>query len=155
GVRPGFNLFSPQQEIEIGRNSAPALERRLPLFSDASVNEYISRLGQTLIARAPGERYPYSFKIADLPEVNAFAFPGGLVYITRGTIEAARSEGELAGVIAHQIAHIALRHGASQASKAYLAQAGLGALGGLVGGGEVTNIVGAVGGFGFNIVFLK
>lgn len=153
--RRGFNLFAPQQEIEIGRRSVIAVEKRLPLLSDASVNEYINRLGQTLIARAPGDRYPYSFKIANVSEVNAFAFPGGPIYITRGAIEAARSEGELAGALAHEIAHVALSHGASQASKAYLAQAGLGALGGLVGEGAALNIISVIGGFGFNTVFLK
>lgn len=155
GARRGFNLLAPQQEIEIGRRSAITVERRLPLLSDAIVNEYINRLGQTLIARAPGERYPYSFKTANVSEVNAFAFPGGPIYITRGVIEAARSEGELAGALAHEIAHVALSHGASQASKAYLAQAGLGALGGLVVEGAAPNIIGAIGGFGFNAVFLK
>lgn len=155
GERRGFNLFAPQQEIEIGRRSAIAVEKRLPLLSDASVNEYINRLGQRLIARAQGDRYSYNFKIANVTEVNAFAFPGGPIYITRGAIEAARSEGELAGALAHEIAHVALRHGASQASKAYLAQAGLGALGGLVGEGAAPNIIGAIGGFGFNTVFLK
>jgi len=154
-AKQGFNLFSPQQEMEIGRNSTIAVEKHLPLLSDASVNEYIRRLGRTLIARAPGERYPYSFKIIDVLDVNAIAFPGGPIHITRGMIEAARSEGELAGMIAHEIAHVALRHGASQASKAYLAQAGLGVLGGVVGDGAVTNIVGATGGFGFNTIFLK
>jgi len=94
-------------------------------------------------------------KIINTPAVDAFAFPGGPVYLTRGTIEIARSEGELAGVIAHEIAHIALRHGACQASKSYLAQAGLGAMGGMTGAGEVTKIIGAVGGFGFNSIFLK
>ncbi|MGH9755153.1 MAG: M48 family metallopeptidase [Blastocatellia bacterium] len=155
GARRGFNLFAPQQEIEIGRQSAMAVEKRLPLLSDVSVNEYINRLGQTLIAHAPGERYPYSFKIANVSEVNAFAFPGGPIYITRGAIEAARSEGELAGALAHEIAHVALRHGASQVSKSYLAQAGLGALGGLGGEGSASNIISAIGGFGFNTVFLK
>jgi beta-barrel assembly-enhancing protease len=155
GARRGFDLLTPRQEIEIGRQSAVAFEKRLPLLSDADVNEYINRLGRALVARAPGERYPYSFKTANVSEVSAFAFPGGPIYITRGTIEAARSEGELAGALAHEIAHVALRHGAGQASKAYLAQAGLGALGGLVGKGAALNIVDAVGGVGFNAVFLK
>ena len=155
GVRQGFNLFSPEQEIEIGRHSVIAVEKHLALLSDATVNEYISRLGQTLIAQTPARRFPYSLKIISAHTVDAFAFPGGPVYLTRGTIETARSEGELAGVIAHEIAHIALRHGACQASKTYLAQAGLGVLGGIAGAGEVTKIVGAVGGFGFNTIFLK
>jgi len=155
GARRAFNLFSPKQEIEIGRQSSVAVEKRLPLLSDAGVNEYINRLGQTLIARAPGERYPYSFKIVNVSEVNAFAFPGGPIYVTRGAIEAARSEDELAGALAHEIAHVALRHGASQASKAYLAQAGLGALGGFGPEDAAPNIIGAIGGFGFNTAFLK
>jgi Zn-dependent protease with chaperone function len=155
GARRAFNLFSPKQEIEIGQQSSIAVEKRLPLLSDAGVNEYINRLGKTLVARAPGERYPYSFKIVNVSEVNAFAFPGGPIYVTRGAIEAARSEGELAGALAHEIAHVALRHEASQASKAYLAQAGLSALGGFVGEGAAPNIVGAIGGFGFNTAFLK
>jgi len=155
GARQGFNVFSPEQEIEIGRNSVIAVDKYLTLLSDASVNDYINRLGQTLAARSPALRFPFSFKIVNSPEVDAFAFPGGPVYITRGTIEAARTEDELAGVIAHEIAHVALRHGASQASKAYLAQAGLGVLGGMVVEGKVVSIVGAVGGFGFNTIFLK
>jgi beta-barrel assembly-enhancing protease len=155
GARRAFNLFSPKQEIEIGRQSSIAVEKRLPLLSDAGVNEYINRLGLTLVTRSPGERYPYSFKIVNVSEVNAFAFPGGPIYVTRGAIEAARSEGELAGALAHEIAHVALRHEASQASKAYLAQAGLSALGGFVGEGAAPNVVGAIGGFGFNTAFLK
>src|SRR5262245_3748237 len=138
GVRRAFNLFSPKQEIEIGRQSAIAVEKRLPLLSDAGVNEYVNRIGQALIARAPGERYPYNIKTVHIPEVNAFAFPGGPIYVTRGAIEAARSEGEVAGALAHEIAHVALRHGASQASKAYLSQAGLGAMGGFVGEGAAS-----------------
>ncbi|HEY7179763.1 MAG TPA: M48 family metallopeptidase [Blastocatellia bacterium] len=155
GARREFNLLSPQQEMEIGRRSAVAVEKRLPLLSDAGVNEYVNRLGQGLVARAPGERYPYSVKIANISDVNAFAFPGGPIYITRGMIAAARSEGELAGALAHEIAHVALRHGACQASKTYLAQAGLGAMGGFAGVDATTNIVAAIGGAGFNVVFLK
>src|SRR5262249_59364232 len=83
------------------------------------------------------------------------AVPGGPNLGTWRAIEAARSEGELAGALAHEIAHVALRHEASQASKTYLAQAGLSALGGFVGEGAAPNIIGAIGGFGFNTAFLK
>src|SRR5688572_18130776 len=153
--RRGFNLLTPQQEIEIGRQSAIAVEKRLPVISDVGVNEYINRLGQRLAARVTGERRQYSFKIVNISEVNAFAFPGGPVYITRGAIEAARSEGELAGALAHEIAHVALRHGASQASSAYLARGGLAALGGVAGASAAMKIVDAIGGLGFNAAFLK
>ncbi len=155
GARRSFNLFTPQQEVEIGRRSASAVEKRLPLVSDAVAVEYVDRLGRTLIARARVASYPYSFKIANVSEVNAFAFPGGPIYITRGMIEAARDESELAGALAHEIAHVALRHGSSQASKSYLAHVGFCALGGFVGGDPVTDVIGAIGGFGFNTVFLK
>src|SRR5574341_2311796 len=79
--------------------------------SDARSADYINRLGQTLAAQAPGEQYPYTFKIVNPSDINAFALPGGPIYINRGTIEAAGNEAELAGVISHEIAHVALRHG--------------------------------------------
>ena len=155
GARRVFNLFSIEQEIEIGRNSATAVEKSLTLLADVRVNEYVGCLGQALCARARARDFPYSFKIVDAPEVDAFAIPGGPIYLTRGMIEAAGGEGELAGVMAHEIAHVALRHGASQASKTYLAQAGLGGLGGVAGEAMARKIIEAVGGFGFNAVFLK
>jgi beta-barrel assembly-enhancing protease len=157
----GFNLLTLQQEIDIGRQSAIAVDQRLPLLSDAGVNEYINRLGQRLASLASGasgasgDGYPYSFKTANVAEVNAFAFPGGPIYITRGAIEAARSEGELAGALAHEIAHVALGHGAGQASKAYLARAGLAAFGAVAGQGAAQKIIDGIGGFGFNAAFLK
>jgi Zn-dependent protease with chaperone function len=154
-VKPGFNLFSAQQDIEIGRESSVEAEKELPVLSDARAMDYINRLGQALAALAPGERYPYSFKIVNASDINAFALPGGPIYINRGTIEAAQNEGELAAVISHEIAHVALRHGTNQASKAYLAQAGLGVLGGILGQGKASTIIGAVGGFGLNTLFLK
>jgi peptidase M48-like protein len=158
GAPCGFNLLTRQQEIEIGRQSALAVDKRLPLLSDAGVNEYINSIGQRLTSFAPGapaNGYPYSFKTVNVTEVNTFAFPGGPIYITRETIEAARGEGELAGALAHEIAHVALRHGSSQASKAYLAHAGLAALGGVAGQGAAQKIIDTTGGFGFNTAFLK
>ncbi|HZS07400.1 MAG TPA: M48 family metallopeptidase [Blastocatellia bacterium] len=154
-VKPGFNLFSPQQDIEIGRQSAAQAEKQLPILKEKSVADYLSRLGRRLAAQAPGERYPYTFKVVNASEINAFALPGGPIYVNRGAIEAAQCEAELAGVIAHEIAHVALRHGTHQASKAYLAQAGLGILGGVMGRGAAGRIIGAVGGPGLNTLFLK
>lgn len=154
-VKPGFNLFSPQQDIEIGKQSAVEAEKQLQLIRDGRALEYLNRLGQRLAEQAPGERYPYTFKLVNAAEINAFALPGGPVYVHRATIEAAQSESELAGVIAHEISHVALRHGTHQASKAYLAQAGLGVLGGILGNGTAGNIIGAVGGLGLNTLFLK
>jgi Zn-dependent protease with chaperone function len=154
-VEPGFNLFSVEQEIEIGRQSAREVESQLPLLNDRSVEAYVNAVGQRLAVEAPHGDYPYQFKVLNIADVNAFALPAGFMYLNRGLVETVRNESELAGVLAHEIAHVALRHGTNQASKAYLASAGLGVLGGLLGGGNTGDIIGAVGGFGLNTLFLR
>ncbi|HET9251701.1 MAG TPA: M48 family metallopeptidase [Candidatus Eisenbacteria bacterium] len=157
-VTPGFNLFSPEQDVQVGRQSAAQVERQIPLVRDARATEYINRIGRRLAANAPGPKFPYTFKVANLSDVNAFALPGGPIYVHRGLIERVRSEGELAGVLAHEIAHVGLRHPTNQASKAYVAQAGLGIIGALLGDREAstgTQIMQAVGGLGLNAIFLR
>ena len=156
-VKSGFNLFSAEQDVEIGRQSAAEAERQLPLLRDSSVQGYVEGVGRRLADATPGPKFPYTFQVVNTSDVNAFALPGGPTYVTRGLIETVRNEGELAGVMAHEISHVALRHGTNQASKAYLAQAGIGILGGLLGGGggATGQIVQAVGGFGLNALFLK
>jgi predicted Zn-dependent protease len=157
-VDPGFNLFTVQQDVEVGKASAIQVEQQLPMLSDAIAARYVSALGARLAAHAPGAKYEYQFKVANLSEVNAFALPGGFIYVNRGLLAKVRTEGELAGVMAHEIAHVALRHPTNQASKAYLANAGIGILGGLLGPKTQTGtgqIIGAVGGFGLNTLFLK
>lgn len=152
--KPGFNLFSPQQDYEIGRQSAMQANRQLSTTTDARV----TRIGRRLAAVAPGARFPYEFRVVNSGQINAFALPGGFVYINRGALNAARSDDEVAAVLAHEIAHVALRHGTNQASKAYLAQAGLGLVGGLLGNRANTGVgqvIGMVGGFGLNTLFLK
>ncbi len=157
-VRPGFNLFTVPQDIELGKQSAVQVDRQLPMVSRPSVNQYVARLGAKLARNAPGAPYPYQFKIVNLSDINAFALPGGFVYVHRGLIERTRTEGELAGVMAHEIAHVALRHQTNQVSKAYLAKAGVGILGGLFGSRSKSTtgtIMGAVGGVGLNALFLR
>jgi len=154
---PGFNLFSVEQDIEIGRQSAAEAERQLRLLNDRNVDRYLNEIVRKLAAQAPGARYPYAIKAVNASAINAFSLPGGPMYVNRGLFEAARNEAELAGVLAHEMSHVALRHGTHQASKAYLSQAGLGILGGLLGknGKNTAQIVNAVGGLGLNAVFLK
>jgi beta-barrel assembly-enhancing protease len=156
-AKPGFNLFSVEQDIEIGRQSAVEAERQLPLLNDRKLNSYLNKIVKRLAAQAPGARYPYAIKAVNASEINAFALPGGPMYVNRGLFEAARSEAELASVLAHEMSHVALRHGTHQASKAYLSQAGLGILGGLLGknGGNTSQIINAVGGVGLNVAFLR
>ena len=156
--RPGFNLFSVQQDIEIGRQASAKAERELPVMRDASLERYLNSVAQRIVAQAPGARYPYRVRAVDSSDINAFTFPGGFIYVNRGLLIATRNESELAGVLAHEISHVALRHGTHEASKAYGAQAGLGILGGLLGrgNGKTTNqIIQALGGLGLNAVFLK
>jgi beta-barrel assembly-enhancing protease len=152
-----LNLFSPQQDVEIGRRAAADAERQLPIVRDPVAEGYVNAVVQRLAAAAPGPRFAYRARIVDSPEINAFALPGGFVYVNRGLLRAVRSEDELAGVLAHEISHVAQRHGTSQASKAYGAQLGVGLLGQLLGGRD--NRLGAVqqmvGSLGLNALFLK
>ncbi len=129
-IKPGFNLFSPDQDVQIGQQSVQQAEQQLPILRDAAVEAYVNRIGQRLAANSGGPDFQYSFRVVNASDINAFALPGGFVYINRGVLDNARNEGEVAGVLAHEISHVALRHGTHQASKAYLAQAGISILGG-------------------------
>ena len=157
-IAPGWNLFSPQDDVQIGQQSAVQAEQQMPILNDAQVQSYLNRIGQRLAQNAGGPQFQYQFKVVNASDINAFALPGGFVYINRGVLDQARNEGEVAGVIAHEISHVALRHGTHQASKAYAAQAGLSILGGILGGkvgGGTAQILNAVGGLGLNALFLK
>ena len=155
--KPGFNLFKPEQDIELGRQSAVQVSRQMPLLNDSNVVGYVQQLGKKLSARAGGYNFPYQFQVVATKDINAFALPGGFIFVNAGAIAAAKNEGELAGVMAHEISHVALRHGTNQATKAYIARAGLSVLAGIA-GGEATDlgqIVNVIGGVGANAIFLK
>ena len=155
-LKPGWNLFSPQQDIEMGREVAKQAESELPILNDRQATAYISALGRQLAAHAPGEKYPYQFKIVNDTAINAFALPGGFVYINRGAIEAADTEAQIAGVMAHEIGHVVLRHGTNQMSKAYIAQAPLAILGGVLGSNSVGGVLTELGvSFAANSLLLK
>jgi len=156
--KPGFNLFSPEQDVEVGRQSSQQILAETPMLDDPQIDGYIKRLGAKLAAKAAGERFPYQFRVVATREINAFALPGGFLFVNAGAIAAARNEGELAGVMAHEIAHVSLRHGTNQATKAELARRGLGILGSIAASGnnpDLGRAVGAIGGLGANMLFLK
>lgn len=154
--KPGFNLFTPEQDIEVGKQSAQEVVRQVPLMNDEQVAGYVRQLGAKLAAKAPGFQFPYQFNIVATRDINAFALPGGFVFVNAGAIAAAKNEGELAGVIAHEITHVALRHGTNQMSKAYIAQKGLGIIGAITGrNSDLGQIVSAAGGVGANMLFLR
>jgi Zn-dependent protease with chaperone function len=157
-IKSGFNLFSANDDVQIGQQSAAEAERQLPMLNDAQVDNYVNNVGQRLARNAGGPQFQYRFRVVNASDINAFALPGGFIYVNRGAIEQSRNEGELAGVLAHEISHVALRHGTHQASKAYLAQAGIGILGGILGGNVgsgTAQVINAVGGLGLNALFLK
>jgi beta-barrel assembly-enhancing protease len=153
----GFNLFTPEQDIEVGRLTAEEYAARLRLVEDERVVAYVRKLGRSLAAHAGGYEFPYEFAVVGSGDVNAFALPGGYIFVNAGAIVAAETEGELAAVLAHEIAHVALRHGTNQASKAYLAKRGLSLLEALTGGGDngVGRFVTSLGSAGAEALFLK
>src|SRR5438477_3341967 len=140
----------------MGRESVKEAEKQLQILNNQQATTYIDALGKSLAAHAPGDKYPFQFKIVNDTAINAFALPGGFIYINRGAIEAADNESQIAGVIAHEIGHVVLRHGTHQISRAYVAQAPLAILGGVLGSGSIGSILGQLGvGFGLNSLFLK
>lgn len=152
----GWNLFSPQQDVELGQQVAADAEKTLTMLNNSRVDDYLNRLGKKLAANAPGEKYPYQFKCVNDASINAFALPGGFLYVNRGTIEAADNEAELAGVIGHEIGHVALRHGTNQATKQYIAQAPLAILGGMFGSKSFGSVLAQIGTkFAANSILLK
>lgn len=155
-LKPGWNMFSPQQDVEVGQQVSPDAERQLPMLNNARVDDYVDSLGRRLASNAPGEQFPYHFKVVNDPAINAFALPGGPIYINRGVIEAADNESQLAGVLAHEISHVALRHGTNQASKASAAQLPLAILGGLIGSDSTKSALAQLGAsFAVNSILLK
>jgi beta-barrel assembly-enhancing protease len=155
-LKPEWNLFSPDQDVEMGKQVAKDAERQLSVIRNGSIASYIDSLGRQLASRAPGQKYPYQFKVVNDRAINAFALPGGFIYVNRGAIEAADNEAQIAGVMAHEISHVVLRHGTNQASKAYLAQAPLSILGGVLGSNSIGSVLAQLGvGFAANSLFLK
>ncbi len=152
----GFNMFSAQEELQAGQQSAAEVVRQLPVLPDTDpVAIYVQRLGQQLAAHAPGEKWPYTFHVVNQKEINAFALPGGPIFVNLGTIQAADNEAELAGVIAHEISHVVQRHGTRAASKQMAAQLPLAILGGVMGQGALSQMAQMGLSFGVGSYFLK
>jgi beta-barrel assembly-enhancing protease len=121
-----------QEEVQLGQEYAALLARELPLVQDAAVVRYINDLGSSIAMRADPRGIQYTFYVVNAPEVNAFAVPGGHIYVNRGLIERASTMSELAGVLAHEVAHVAHRHGIDQWRRAQTAEMGLALLYGVL-----------------------
>lgn len=155
------NKYKLSDDVELGRKAAQQVEQQMPILRDRSVDDYVDSVGQRLVAAIPEQfRHPefqYSFEVVNARDINAFALPGGPMYVNRGMIEAARSEGEMAGVMAHEISHVALRHATAQATETQKFQIGsvLGQIAGAVIGGVPGAIIGTGSQIGFGAGALK
>lgn len=116
GIGGGMNFYSIDKEIMLGKELADDVDQHAKLFNDPVITEYVNRLAQNLV-RNSDAKVPFTVKIIDSDEVNAFALPGGFFYVNVGLLQAADSEAELAGVMAHEIAHVAARHATKRATK--------------------------------------
>jgi beta-barrel assembly-enhancing protease len=136
------NKYSVQDDVKLGRQAAQEAEQQFPLLRDEEVRSYVENVGRRLVSAIPSEfqhpEFQYYFKVVNARDINAFALPGGPMYVNRGMIEAARTEGEMAGVMAHEISHVALRHGTAQATKGqkYGLLAGIAGIAGTIFGGQ-------------------
>jgi predicted Zn-dependent protease len=119
-VGRGINFYSLEKEIALGKQMAEEVERSSKVIDDPVVSEYVNRIGQNLV-RNSDAKVPFTIKVLDSDEVNAFALPGGFFFVNSGLILKADNEAELAGVMAHEIAHVAARHGTRQATKGEIA----------------------------------
>jgi beta-barrel assembly-enhancing protease len=123
-VGNGVNFYSLEKEIALGKQLAQEVERQAKIIDDPTIAEYVNRVGQNIV-RNSDAKVPFTIKVLDTEEVNAFALPGGFFFVNSGLILKADSESELAGVMAHEIAHVACRHGTRQATKGDLMEIGL------------------------------
>src|SRR4051794_7413829 len=160
-ITPPKNKYSPQDDVKLGREAAAQVEQQLPLLRDDNVTSYVSDIGQRLVAAIPAElqhsEFRYTFKVVNVKEINAFALPGGPMYVNRGMLEAAKTEGEVAGVIAHELSHVALRHGTAQETKATPYEVGTiaGAILGAIVGGNAGTLIAQGTQFGLGTAFLR
>jgi predicted Zn-dependent protease len=160
-ITPPKNKYTPEQDVALGQKAAREAEREYPVLHDDAVTGYVQDVGVRLADAIPQSlqrpQFRYTFKVLNIKDINAFALPGGPMYIHRGIIEAAHSEGELAGVMAHEMSHVALRHGTAQQTKAEKFNWGAlaGAVAGQVVGGGLGTVISEGSQFGLGATFLR
>ena len=141
------NKYTPKQDVELGKEAAAEVRKQYPIIRDEAIASYLTKLGDRLVASAPSNLkepvYEYSFTPVNVKEINAFALPGGPMFVNRGMFEAAAGEGEVVGVMAHELSHVLLRHGTANATKAQNPWLQLGQIAGAVGGAMVGGAAGS------------
>ena len=155
-LKPGYNVYSKEQDIQLGQEAAAQIKQQADIVKNSALQEYVNRIGQRLASSPAAEGYPYSFTVINEPGINAFALPGGPIFVHADLIEAADNEAQVAGVMAHEIAHVALRHGTNQASKSQLIQLPAVLAGAVIGDGSLLGQLGQLGlGLGVNSILLR
>ena len=160
-ITPPDNKYTVAQDVQLGQQAADEMRKQLPLMDDDAARSYVETLGKRLVAAIPPElqheEFHYTFEVVNVREINASALPGGPMFVNRGMIESAHTEGEVAGVMAHEISHVVLRHGTAQQSRAGKYQAGaiLGQIAGAVLGGVAGGAVAGASQFGFGTALLR
>ena len=121
-LHPGFNLFSKDQDVQLGQESAAEVRKKMMVIKDPVLTAYVNKVGKRLAAsrEAQDSGFPFTFEVVADPSINAFALPGGPTFINTGLLKAVDNEAQLAGVMGHEMSHVILRHGTNQASKAQL-----------------------------------
>jgi predicted Zn-dependent protease len=154
---PGFNLFSKDQDVQLGKESAEQVRKQMTVIKDPVLTDYVNRVGKRLVSAREAQEsgFPFTFEVVADPSINAFALPGGPMFINTGLLRAVDNEAQLAGVMGHEMSHVILRHGTNQASKSQLIQLPA-VLGSQVAGGSMLGKLTQLGiGLGANSVLLK
>ena len=155
-IKPGFNVFSREEEIQIGQQAAAEVRQQLDVVRSEPLQNYVGTIGRRLARDPAAAGFPYSFEFVNDRSINAFALPGGPVFAHTGLVMNADNEAQFAGVLAHEISHVALRHGTSQASRANMIQLPLAIAGAVIGQSSVPAQIGQVGiGVGAQVLLLK
>jgi len=160
-ITPDKNSYSVADDVKVGQEAAAEAKKKLPMLNDDRVDTFVESVGARLAAAIPGDLrhtgFRYTFEVVNQKDINAFALPGGPMFLNRGMIEAAKTEAEMAGVMAHEIAHVALRHGTAQATKGQKFQIGAvaGQILGAIVGGTAGSVISQGSQFGLGAYFLK
>jgi Zn-dependent protease with chaperone function len=160
-IEPHSNSYSVEDDVKLGQEAAAEVRQQYPLLQDEEIDSYVKRLGRQLVDAIPADlRHPefqYSFQVVNLKEINAFALPGGPMFLNRGMLDAAKTDGEVAGVMAHELSHVILRHGTAQATKGQKFQIGAiaGQILGAVVGGRTGSVIAQGSQIGLGTYFLK
>ncbi len=155
------NKYSPEQDVQLGEKAAAQVRQQMPVVRTSQVQAYVENIGRRLVDAIPAQfqhpQFHYTFQVVDAKDLNAFALPGGPMFICRGMVEGVTDEGELAGVMAHELSHVALRHGTAQATKATPYEIGeiAGQILGAVVGGTAGQVISAGSQFGIGTAFLR